>query len=182
MIADDAIDLIVTSTNVDESGKASQSDVTSPEKSRDATSPDNNQSREVTSPVLNDSLHRDEKSPEHSSVKRHRICLLPSDDDEDIFEKSFEGNDKNESKKDDVAKSDLSSSDVSMKEVSVAKQKDKTARKGSKLAVPANISLSLLDTETVGMLAPSTEGPSAEDLEAEKAKWSVLMSTSESNR
>ena len=153
MIADDAIDLIVTSTNLDESGKASQSDVTSPEKSAD-----------------------------HSPVKRHRICLIPCDDDGDIFENSFEGKDKNDSKKDDNAKSDLSSSDVSKEEVSVSKQKEKPARKGSKLAVPANISLSLLDTETVGMLAPSTEGPSAEDLEAEKAKWSVLMSTSASNR
>ena len=180
MIADDAIDLIVTSTNVDESGKASQSAVTSPEKSRDATSPDFDQSRKVSSPVL--SLHIDEKSPDHSSVKRHRIYLIPRDDNGDIFENSFEGTDKNESKKGDDAKSDLSSSDVSMEDVSVSKQNEKTARRGSKLAVPANISLSLLDTETVGMLAPSTEGPSAEDLEAEKAKWSVLMSTSASNR
>lgn len=182
MIADDAIELIVTSTNVEESGKKSQSDLTSPEKSRDAaTSADLNQRREIVSPVISDNLRREVKGGD--VVKRHKILMLSSDDDDGdtLPEKSFEGNDKSESKK--VDKIELSSSDVSMTEdVSVSKEKDKTLRKGSKLTVPENISLSLLDTETVGMLAPSTEGPSAEDLEAEKAKWSVLMSSSSSNR
>ncbi len=181
MIADDAIELIVTSTNVKESGEKSQSDLTSPEKSRDAaTSADLNQRREIVSPVISDNLRREVKGGD--VVKRHKILMLSSDDDGDTPpEKSFEGNDKSESKK--VDKIELSSSDVSMTEdVSVSKEKEKTLRKGSKLTVPENISLSLLDTETVGMLAPSTEGPSAEDLEAEKAKWSVLMSSSSSNR